>query len=981
MADLTFYSSVRRGAALGITRQDDGTTPADADHARLQVTLTYDSTHTAQTTLPLVGPGDIVGLDTRCIVRTFPRADDNDAEDAFLCYVDFDQVDLPWRYTPSHYVSGTIGLRADRVRPWLTLLVLAEGIEVTDDDVRAPTGKEKLPQLTVHDGTLLPNLADVWAWAHVQGGQVQRDEEIAAALAGRPGALVARLLSPRILQKSTAYRAFVVPTFMRGVIAARSEDPGTLDGLAPAWDVSQPQETVLPIYHSWRFQTGTIGSFSEAARQLRPAAELPATVGQRQMDISAPGFLLTSPTGGTQVGMGGALQTADQADDPDPTLTADWLNGLSSFIDLGNLQGQSLRVVAPPLYGRWYAAADHLDRPNQTPAPTNPPWFKLLNSDPRFRVAAGLGTEVVQRDQQAMLAAALEQTSRIVDNVNRVRRVMQTGREVFTRLITRHLPATATGSTFLITSFLHGKILNCTGGTPRPTIGGTLGGTPFFGPAHPWRRKFRGDPTILIETINRGAFNPSPANPPNTSTPDTTVGPAIPGGLPDPGIGTITSTMNADQRLYWGVVIFWVARRLLSTEAGKYWWLLRRLLRLGLDLIELASAQGAASLNVLQKLRAGTLLGPDIPRLPAANNFQPIFRDPLPSNPGAWPTARVPVAGADNPQASAFKLAAADLFNLVNGAPRPGPSLTRADVPTLVTCILNTLSPAQTLVAAEKSRHVLLRTITWNAADELEPILVTPKISFPVWSLLRDVSPEWILPGVGDLPSNSVTLLETNQKFIEAFMAGLNHEMNRELLWNGYPTDQRGTYFQQFWDFRGWVKSDDQSDRTEDKFVDIVPIAEQWGRASDLGTHSGRVPPAQVVLLVRGDIIKRYPNVVVYASEAVSVNGTLTMNNGKQRFPVFQATLAGDIAFYGFELSADDARGGTANAPLGYFFVLQEHPAEPHFRKHGPGPNGSPADYAGVHFPSPVNVGADVPQQAYEQPTRVAIHGKDLLPA
>jgi hypothetical protein len=981
MADLTFYSSVRRGAALGITRQDDGTTPSGGDHAELVVKLAYDLGHSAETTLKLVGPGDIVGLDTRCIVRTFPRADDNEAEDAFLCYVDFDQIDLPWRYTPAHYTQQQLETGTDRVRPWLTLLVFVEGTEVSDDKIRAPRGKEKLPQLTVTDGSLLPNLADAWAWAHVQGGQAQTDEQIADALKGRPGALVARLVSPRILEKSTAYRAFLVPTFLRGVMAARGEDPDTTDALRSAWDPSPPGETVLPIYHSWRFQTGTVGSFREAARQLRPAAEMPPTVGQRQMDISDPGLIHTSPTGGAQLGMGGALQTADQADDLDPMLTDAWVNALSRFIELGNLPGLALRAVAPPLYGRWYAAEDHLDRPDQTPLPfTNPPWFKLLNSDPRFRVAAGLGTEVVQRDQQALLAAALEQTSRIVDSVNRARKVMQTGREVFTRLITRHFPDTAKGSTFLITSFLHGKILNCTGATPKPTIGGVLGGTPFLGRAHAWRRKFRGDPTPLIGAINNGDFNPKPETPPNMSTPETTVGPTIPGGLPDPGVGTIISTMNADQRLFWGVVIFWVARRLLSTDGGKYWWLLRRLLRLGLDLIQLASAQGAGSLNVLQKLRAGTLLGPDIGTLPAANNFQVIFRDPQQNNPGAWPTARIPVGGGDSQEATAFKQAAAQLFSFVNGAPLPGRSLTRADVPSLVGCILSTLSPALTFVAAEQQRHKLVGTIIWNQADKLEPILATPKISFPVWSLLRDVSPEWILPGVGDLPRNSVSLLATNQKFIEAFMTGLNHEMNRELLWNGYPTDQRGTYFQQFWDFRGWVQSPDQSERTEDKFVDIKPITE-WG-TTNLGTHSGRVPPAQIVLVVRGDVIKRYPNVVVYASEAVNVNGALTLNDSKQRFPVFQALLTGDTAFYGFELSADDARGGTTTAPLGYFFVLQEHPAEPHFNKYGTAANGSPGDYSNKSITNPraVTVAADVPQQAYEQPTRVAIHGNDMLP-
>jgi len=976
MAQLTFYSSVRRGAALAITRNDDPNQtppgdPKDQQHARVIVNLDFGETRQSHTTLSLVGPGDIAGLDTRCIVRTFPRADDNDAEDAFLCYVDFDQVDLPWRYTPAQFTPDQPGVKTDKIRPWMFLLVLVEGTEFKDDDLRAPSGKQKLPQLTVRDSSVLPDLTQAWAWAHVQGEQLQNDTQMAAALAGRPGALVARLMSPRALAPSTAYRAFLVPTFMRGVKAGQGEDPGTIDGLVAAWP--QPQgDPVLPVYHSWRFQTGTVGSFREAARQLRPTPELPPTVGQRAMDISDPGFLLPSPTGGAQMNMGGALQTTAQADEDDPDLAADWRNELGAFIDLGNLEGQQLRVVAPPLYGRWYAAEDHLDR-QPTPV-TNPPWFHLLNSDPRYRVAAGLGTEVVQRDQQAMLAAAFEQTSRIVDNVNRVRKVMQLGRDVFTQLITRHLPLAAPGSSFLITSLLHGKILNCTGATPRPTIGGFMNGTPFFGRAHGWRRTFRGDPTEVFGAINNGDFVPVPATPPNMSTPDTTVGPTIPGGLPDPGVGTIISTMSADQRLYWGVVIFWVARRLLSTEAGKYWWLLRRLLRLGLDLIQLASTQGVTSVTVLQKLRAGTLMGNDILAIPPASNFVSVSRDPVLGNPSGWPTARPSATGPDSAQATAFKQAAAALFDFLNGAPAPGPSLVRADIPSLVTCILNTLSPALTFVAAEQSRHVPLRTLTWHAADALEPILFSPEISYPVWGLLRDISVDWILPSVGDLPRNSVSLVTTNQKFIESFMVGLNHEMNRELLWNGYPTDQRGTYFKQFWDFRGWVQGGGQQPRTDEDFRDITSI-DGWGRTTDLGTHNGRrpPPPASLVLVVRGDVVKRYPNVVVYACAAkASPGGGLTLDDAQQLYPDFQSVLTGDTAFYGFQLTEEKAKG--TDGGNGFFFVLQEHPSEPHFNNRASGKIGVPTEYSAA-------VGGDVPAIAYEQPTRVAIHGRDLLPS
>jgi len=878
MADLTFYSSIRRGAALAITRQDtpNPSDPVAIPRVTLPVTLSYASEPAASTNLSLLGPGDIVGFDTRSIVRMFPPPNDNDAEAGFLCYVELDQADLPWRYTPAAN-AGSIAARTDQIRPWLTLVVLAEGTEFASGDFRPAQGNEKLPQLTVGSLRLLPDLSQVWAWAHVQGQQTLDDAGIAAAVAGPPGALVARLLSPRQLAPSTAYTAFLVPTFSGGVRAGQGNAASGVDGLAPAWSAATPFPFTLPVYHSWRFQTGTVSSFRQAVSELRPASTLPTTVGVRAMDVSSPGLSLTSPTGGTDpLFVGGALQTPEQAGVADPQLSTSWLNGIGALVDLGTTQTPP--VVAPPIYGRWYAAEDHLDYPARG-NPTNPPWFSLLNQDPRFRVAAGLGTEVVQRDQQALMAAAQEQASVLVNTVNRRRRIMQTGREVFTRMVGRHLntPNGVIESILLVTAFWHGKVLSCTGGaTPTPTIGGILSGSPFSGVPIPWRRPFRGPPIILIHTINTGGFIPQPDTPTGMSTPPTTVGPAIPGALPDPGIATIINIMNPDQRLYWGVVIFWVARQLLSTQGGKYWWLLRRLLRLGLDLIQLGSTQGVSSVTVLQKLRAGTLLGTDIQTIPVANNFLSITQDPVLSDPTSWPTPRAPTTTpGDSPQATAFKQAAIDLFNFVNGLPLAGRTIPAAHVPDLVTCILNSTAPAVTFTAYEKAIHVRTpgTTLAWQSSDPLEPILLPPAVSFPMWHRLAAISADWILPNVGDVPRNSVSLLETNQKFIESFMVGLNHQMNRELLWNGYPTDQRGTIFQQFWDPSGWADGDGSGPRQDTAFLDITPV-KTWTRTSVLGSHTGRSPNVEhLVLLVRGDVIKRYPNVVVYAAKAVDPGG------------------------------------------------------------------------------------------------------------
>ena len=66
-------------------------------------------------------------------------------------------------------------------------------------------------------------------------------------------------------------------------------------------------------------------------------------------------------------------------------------------------------------------------------------------------------------------------------------------------------------------------------------------------------------------------------------------------------------------------------------------------------------------------------------------------------------------------------------------------------------------------------------------------------------------------------------------------MVGLNHEMARELLWREYPTDQRGSYFRQFWDVSGYLPGagEDVSNLSE-KLKDI-PEIHTWRKASKLG--------------------------------------------------------------------------------------------------------------------------------------------------
>ncbi len=89
--------------------------------------------------------------------------------------------------------------------------------------------------------------------------------------------------------------------------------------------------------------------------------------------------------------------------------------------------------------------------------------------------------------------------------------------------------------------------------------------------------------------------------------------------------------------------------------------------------------------------------------------------------------------------------------------------------------------------------------------EHLVPAMAYPDFDDPMYEKLRDLSAELFLPNIGLIPPDTITLLKTNPPFIESYMVGLNHEFGRELLWREYPTDERGSYFRQFWGVRGLV--------------------------------------------------------------------------------------------------------------------------------------------------------------------------------
>ena len=191
------------------------------------------------------------------------------------------------------------------------------------------------------------------------------------------------MVCPRILAPGTDYIACVVPTFDVGRRAAlglpvADADVVAANALAPAWSMTPaPAEVQLPIYHRWEFRTGEGGDFRSLVEKLtaRPA---PDGFGQRPIDVSQPGFAL--PTGfpaGTTLGLEGALQalTASATLPPWPHGTdTTFQPALAAIVNApGKAQAidpASDPLLAPPLYGQWYAARATVNAPARRPGST-----------------------------------------------------------------------------------------------------------------------------------------------------------------------------------------------------------------------------------------------------------------------------------------------------------------------------------------------------------------------------------------------------------------------------------------------------------------------------------------------------------------------------------------------------------------------------------------------------------------------------------
>jgi hypothetical protein len=669
-------------------------------------------------------------------------------------------------------------------------------------------------------------------------------------------------------------------------------------------------------------------------------------------------------------------------------------------------------LITAPLYGRWHALTNRLLNPADGIPDNN--WTHELNLDPRFRVPAGFGTHVIQQNQEKYMESAWEQVGEVIE-ANRKIRQAQFAQFISKYWFATHLKSfqkTNSGTLLWLTQPIQTRVLY---------KGLSLEGKEEVLTAHhhvktskvpavafsPSMRKFtrpRGrlvktlpferhtaPETELINRINKDEVFPAPRK-------------RIAEVLP-----TLEQVADKLKQLQFSeFVLNWIE---------KLKWLKFVILALALILVALVAVfvgPGIPSISLptgsiasIGLLAAGFLLWlffrileweKQVARIDnmKEENQTPEAVDGYPKKPGfhlSRPGQGITfeAGSTDSDEAERFKTAQKDVGELLQQHIEASVEPLRPDLnlEAIVNATLQGIDPQTSIPDFILKNQVIIpeRLKLDFHKETFKEAMAYPVFDSPMYKALIDISSDLFLPNINYIQQNSISLLETNQRFIEAYMVGLNHEFARELLWREYPTDQRGSCFRQFWDVSDFMFEQNEinqmiseiknevgedadaelietrlKDKIKEKLRDI-PKLHKWSKYSKLGQHDHREKQGEnkqeVVLVIRGELLKKYPNAVIYAHKAkwkpksdsdntpdkaqerelVPIDPNLGENppKDKVKFPLYEAKVDPDIYFFGFDIDIKEALGLTEGDPAhlddrpGWFFVIKERPGEPRF--------------------------------------------------
>ncbi|MDQ1495856.1 MAG: hypothetical protein QOG69_2339 [Actinomycetota bacterium] len=684
----------------------------------------------------------------------------------------------------------------------------------------------------------------------------------------------------------------------------------------PAWNAATAQVS-LPVAVSWRFRTSTEGDFPTLASRLHPAlagndlgrAPLEYTPLPARPALSVRGAL--APIGGTDAAVPAAV-------DADVTsLTTPVIDPRRPIVGLQN-------------YGDAWVAD-----------PTATTWGATFHVDPRHRGVAGLGLRAGIDEQDLLADAAAKQAGALDEASMRIRN-LTAGLSAARSLWMRRLPSDPMrrlaifGPSLARMMTANGTVLERVTGRGRPLPAA------LFSTAA--RRVLRSGPA-------RTALAASGANDPRDVLVSANHCAAPPPKAPDGlvhaddldkkfGFGSLDKLI--DQAIEHKTIPFEYFEKLVqsfdrtdysnSTMAAfdqvmEYW---------------LKQAAAGAPVPVLGLL---AILDPPTEKRPGEKELLDLLRE----------------LNSDGPVPDGDALLALIIETRTKPPDRP---CAPVDLLKVAISVGDSIDPT---VAQPFVVDRVLATIGGLDDQPLAIPELCPDLDIPAWQFLRDHDPNWLLPGAGTLPEDGVVAVSTNPTFVDAFLLGVNTQITSELRFRNIPMRTGCTPLRQF-----WARTNPATESYDD---DIVGV-HKWSATSALGSTDHQTPAsasADLVVVFRTPLFRRYPQTIVYLTPAPNVGGEPDWDGdpdfANRLVPSFQGAITPEIVFFGFDL--DPSEGSR------YWVVLEEPPHGFQFFCRADTGNW---DAARINTFNNANNGAEFAGAAFADPYRVMIRGSSLVP-
>ena len=620
--------------------------------------------------------------------------------------------------------------------------------------------------------------------------------------------------------------------------------------------------------------------------------------------------------------------------------------------------------VLPPLYGSRQAAKNEISENTY-------PWFSSLNLDPRNRAIAGLGTLVVN-DQQEQLREAAWQMIDEIEDINQTLRQGQLSRSVSFGL-NQWIKDLSLDSFMMVTNSVHNKILDKDNKiTMQNKIKSKLGNgilSPTFrkitNPTGPIGKKIFGDdydslsatddesltykinnPDLLNWADNKrydagevvrydGKFyraivkNEGPNYPPGSSPPGFWIKIKDPDFLP----------FSPDYKGMGGMISVSDLEQYIDSNAP------------------------SEAANIIDNLKNALI--PDRTSDFDNTSIGNVNCELLSSlnvdvyEPGGvtYPGGVIISPNTIVNFCKSIKIHQREIHKQLVKTIPPSP-LSPLDLEEIRQTIEGELNPEHTIPKRILSR-IDIGDAEWKSKDPLEQMTVCIEFPQPMWEPLANISQDLLIPGIEHTPQNTISLLEENPSFIESYMVGLNNAFTSEALWHKIPVSLTCSFFRQFWDKSAYPLSDEKeleeeakndhgitdpkeienyvkqriSEEIENrKDIDHIHkwVYKQLGENYKKPENSRDTDNRRVILLIRGELLRKYPNAIIYAVKGKDDNGgeiNFPSQTDDLELPKFRIFLKPDITLFGFDLFETEVR-----EKPGYFFVIQEQPSELSFK-------------------------------------------------